>query len=137
MKHFYPAILVRFQFCKILVSNSALKVPIQYCSFSIINLILQILCIFFSRYIAHTLRIIHTYLVVPAQLTSSEVFVKAIARRRCEEILIYIHVLPVDREIVNTGHFQRTEQKINIPTLFILFQFVFKRNHHHGRDFDR
>ena len=111
MKYFYPAILVRFQFCKILVSNSALKVPIQYCSFSIINLILQILCIFFSRYIAHTLRIIHTYLVVPAQLTSSEVFVKAIARRLCEEILIYIHVLPVDREIVNTGHFQRTEQK--------------------------
>ena len=27
------------------------------------------------------------------------------------EILIYIHVLPVDREIVNTGHFQKTEQK--------------------------
>ena len=111
MKHFYPAILVRLQFCKTLVSNSALKVPIQYCSTKYYYKLDFTNTIFFSRYIAHALRIIHTYLVVPAQLTSSKVFVKAIARRLCEEILIYIHVLPVDREIVNTGHFQRTEQK--------------------------
>ena len=38
------------------------------------------------------------------------------------EILIYIHVLPVDREIVNTGHFQRTEQK-NKYLLHYLFYF--------------
>ena len=77
MKHFCPAILVRFQFCKILVSNSALKIYNIAVLSIIINLILQILYSFLYRYIAHALRIIHTYLVVPAQLTSSEVFVKA------------------------------------------------------------
>ena len=58
------------------MSNSALKVHIQYCSTTYYYKLDFTNTIFFSRYIAHALRIIHTYLVVPAQLTS-EVFVKA------------------------------------------------------------